>query len=82
MKEEKVGPKVADFGPLLGTSNSPARDAPENSKMFEFDLLYRLKRCELLLSVSTRLYTSIFIFSDASRAGETWGNIIFFGGYC
>ena len=30
----------ADFGPLLGTSNSPARGASENMKMFEFDLLY------------------------------------------
>ena len=37
----------ADFGPLLGTSNSPARDASRNMKMFEFDLLYRLKRCEV-----------------------------------
>ena len=34
----------ADFGPLLGTSDSPARDALRNTKMFlEFDLLYRLK---------------------------------------
>jgi hypothetical protein len=30
----------ADFGPLLGTSETPARNASRNMKMFEFDLLY------------------------------------------
>ena len=39
----------ADFGPLLGIS--PARDASRNMKMFEFDLLYRLKRCELRVRI-------------------------------
>ena len=35
----------ADFGPLLGISNySPARDASENSKMLEFDLLFYIQR--------------------------------------
>ena len=37
----------ADFGPLLGTSDSPARDASRNMKIFEFDLLYRLKMSEV-----------------------------------
>ena len=38
----------ADFGPLLGTSNSPARDASENMKMDVYNLVDTLKRYELL----------------------------------
>ena len=35
----------ADFGPLLGTSNSPAGDASENMKMDAYNLVDTLKRC-------------------------------------
>ena len=38
----------ADFGPLLGTSNFPARDASENMKMDVYNLVDTLKRCEKL----------------------------------
>ena len=37
----------ADFNPFFGTSDSPANYASENSKMVEFDLLYRLKMSEI-----------------------------------
>ena len=68
----------ADFGPLLlGTSDFPANYASRNMKMFEFDLLYRLKRCGVNRRGCTRPSSYFATHSLQGKHGETPIQIFF-----